>query len=530
MISPDLTRAEPHTLVSSGGPITKDNTGVETYATIFSFAESPLTADVLWAGSDDGLLHISTNAGKSWSKIDMPGLPKYALITCIEPDKTNKLGCIITATAYKLGDQRPYVLKTEDGGSTWLTLTTGLPDNAYCRVVRQDPVVPSLLYLGTEIGVFASIDKGLSWHSIKGNLPLTPIHDIAIQPYLGDVVLATHGRSFWVLDHQMILRQLATDSVDIKRPFLVKPEPHILTQSDCGFGSGAVGENAPSRPVISYFLPDTAKKEIKLVILNSSGDTVSVMSSLVNRKNKPKNLPKDFVLGDTTVQSGFLPVRPGINHAYWDMRYADAEDTDPPALLWGGSVAGPRSGTDTYLVALYMGDSLIGKEPLEVLIDPRMKSYNPMQERENLRFQLIVRDKLNEVHKTINRMRHVQKQIDKELAAIRDTALLTELKMLTRPLTDSLSAIEQRLIQNKAVAIQDLLAHPVKLNSMLAELGGAAESLWPHAPTSGTLDTFAEIAQLAEAEIQNANRLLSSLLPVINKRLKEIRTDPITTE
>ncbi|HLI52165.1 MAG TPA: glycosyl hydrolase, partial [Thermomicrobiaceae bacterium] len=307
VVSDDLTRNDPEKLKPSGGPITRDNTGAEVYCTIFALAESPQQAGLLWAGTDDGLVHISENGGRNWEAITPEGLPAWSLISIIEPSPHDPGRAYLAATAYKLDDTRPYLYKTEDFGSTWQLITdgaNGIPASDFTRVVREDPQQPGLLYAGTESGLYVSFDDGESWQRLGGDFPVVPVHDLAIK---GDeLVVATHGRSFWILDDLRPFRELARAQVSGDQPYLFSPRARMRLRVYGGFRGepevgrtsyghantsvvsrtaivardGSIkrrlldaGENPPEGVVISYYLPETAA-ETRLEILDASGNVL----------------------------------------------------------------------------------------------------------------------------------------------------------------------------------------------------------------------------------------------------------------
>jgi photosystem II stability/assembly factor-like uncharacterized protein len=525
LISPVLTRNDPNTLKSSGGPLTQDNTGAEMYSTIFSFNESPVKAGILWAGSDDGWVQVSQDNGKNWSRCTPAGLPEWALITSIIPDNKDASTCYLTATRYKLADGKPYVFVTRDFGVSWNAIVTNLPDGAWCRAIRQDPKVPNLLYLGTEIGIFATIDSGKKWFLVQGNLPLSPIHDIAIQPTLGDVVVATHGRSFWILDNQEPLRQLALGT-KLDKPILLQIEPHTMTTGGSYFYETMQrGENAPENPAISYYLPDTVKAELRMVFL-SGADTVATWSSVYNQNGKMRDLKRDIILGDTTKSNGFLPNKLGLNTFYWDMRFTNAVNTEPEALLWAADIRGPKAMPGQFQVQLYQDKTLIGSQALTVLLDPRIKDFNPIESQQNLAFQLKVRDQLSTIHKAINTLRQVRSSIDKELGSITDTAARREIAAMSKPLLDTLLVFEQHLIQSDAKAVQDLLAKPPRLNDMIGGLASAASTTFG-LPTAGTLAAYDELSAAVKIELDGLKSAYEQYLPPINQAIRAKQSDPI---
>ena len=233
IVSPDLTRNDPAKLGPSGGPITRDNTGAEVYCTIFALVESPHERDVLWAGTDDGLVHLSRDRGRTWQAVTPPDLPEWALISVIEPSPHDAGTCYVAATRYKLDDTRPYLYKTSDYGRTWTRITGNLPEGEITRVVREDPSRRGLLYCGTETGVWVSLDDGGAWQRLRGNLPVAPIHDLIVKDT--DLVVATHGRSFWILDDLSPLHQMADASASADA-HLFAPRPAVRWRAYRGHG------------------------------------------------------------------------------------------------------------------------------------------------------------------------------------------------------------------------------------------------------------------------------------------------------
>ncbi|NJN34057.1 MAG: hypothetical protein HC817_07210 [Saprospiraceae bacterium] len=292
-----MVRGDTNTIKSSGGPITKDNTGAETFSTIFTFAESPVKAGVMWAGSDDGLMHISQDGGKNWTKSNVTGLPDWALMSIVEPSWFDAGTAYLAATRYKVDDTKPYLYKTKDFGKTWVKITEGLPDNAFCRVIREDPNKKGLLYAGTEFGVYVSFNDGGNWQPLNNNLPITPIHDLQIHKREKDLCVATHGRSFWILDNLEPLHQIMdNNTISEKKAHLFAPE------SSYRVGGGAfpqaldmqMGENAPNGVMVNYFLKEKPKEELMLKFISEKGDTIISYSSQKDKKGKALDINKDF--------------------------------------------------------------------------------------------------------------------------------------------------------------------------------------------------------------------------------------------
>ncbi len=325
IISPDLTRNDPSKLGASGGPITKDNTGVEYYCTIFAASESLYEKDFIIVGSDDGLLHLTRDAGKKWEKLNVPGLPEWTMINSIDFDPFVKGGAYIAATSYKSGDYRPYLFKTKDYGKTWTKITDGIDPGHFTRVVRSDLKRPGLLYAGTESGMYISFDDGTSWKPFQLNLPIVPITDLTIKN--DNLIAATQGRSFWLIDDLTPLHQLNELAV-INEFTLFKPMPSYRMNTGFSFEkpSKREGKNHPGGVMIHYYLKDTAKAMVTLEIMENSGKLIKKYS------NKP----------DKKLKEETMKVKPEGNRFIWNMRYPDAEGFDG-LIMWSASLNGPKA-------------------------------------------------------------------------------------------------------------------------------------------------------------------------------------------
>ena len=518
IISPDLTRNDPKTTGSSGGEITKDNTGAETFATIFTFEESPLQKGLMWAGTDDGYLQISKDAGKNWSKLTVAGLPDWALMSIIEPSKYDAGTAYLAANRYKLDDTKPYLFKTKDFGKTWTKITEGLPDNAYCRVIREDPNYKGLLYAGTEIGLFVSFNDGANWQQLQGNLPLSPIHDLQIHKTERDLCVATHGRAFWILDNLEPVYALMKDpSVLSKKSALMKPEDAWRVGGGGGLSTPEIqaGENAPNAVLVNYYFKEKPKEEVQLRFISADGDSIITYSSKKDKKGKAIEINKDFYQKETIQRPGVATADAGLNTFLWDMRLADAIDTDPPALLWAGSVVGPKVPPGKYFVEMLVGDEVFGKQDFMIRKDPRIDATDADLV-ESAKFQIKVRDKLSETHKTVNDLRATRKQINDYMASVTDSTFKKEIEKVSKPMLDSLQQIEDELIQHKAKAFQDLLALPIKLNNKLANLASAAASA-DTKPTQSTFESEKDIVPNIDKQIAKLKKTLDMYVPLFNK-------------
>ncbi|CAN5350118.1 hypothetical protein BH09BAC5_BH09BAC5_08480 [soil metagenome] len=526
-ISPDLTAHDSLTMKPSGGLITKDNTGAEIYADIFAFAESYVQKGILWSGSDDGMIYVSKDDGKNWNNVTPPTsiLPKGALISIIEPSHFEAGTVYVAATRYKSDDTKPYLLKSTDYGKTWKSITNGIHTGDYARVVREDPNRKGLLYAGTETGIYISFNDGANWQSLKLNLPNTPVHDIQIQKRDHDLVIATHGRGFWVLDN---LTPFYDTQFPLKKTsaYLFKPDEVMRTQGGSYFYEGMQeGENKPNGVTIDYYLKNKPKKELKLIFLNEKGDTVRTLSSTKQSNGTPLKISKDFYEDKKIPRGGVLPADSGLNRTHWDLRYPDATKLEKQSPMWSGNGIGPRAVPGNYLVKLFIGDSLISQQNFLVKEDPR---YNVSQKDldEQLSFLLNLNAKLSETHEAINELRSIRNQMNSYTGSISDSAFTKELNKISKPILDSLQLIEDALVQYKAVAGQDLLNYPIRLNDKLAGIGSAVGSS-DGAPTKQSYVAFDEISALIDVQLQKLKNIKTNQIPAFNEKAKQKTVDAV---
>jgi len=519
IISPDLTRRDPKTLDASGGPITKDNTGAEAYANIFSFAESPVTKGVLWAGSDDGLIHVSRDDGKNWTNVTPSVLGNYALISILEASYAEAGTCYVAANRYKADDTKPYLLKTTDYGTTWKLITKGIPGNDYVRVIREDPAHKEILYAGTETSVYVSFDSGEHWQSLKLNLPNTPVHDLVIQKRESDLVIATHGRSFWILDDLTPLYQLA-DASKSKVTFY-KPRKVYRKRGGAYFSPMMqVGENAPTDVLLHYYFREKPEGEVTLKFFDSRGDTIITYSSIKDHKGEPIKIKKEFYQDTLEKRQNILPVRKGMNTFIWDTRYPDSRkiESGNNALI-SGSIAGPTAVPGKYTVRLYLKDSLLAEQPLEILKDPRI---NTSQEDFQKQFDLLlaISKKQSETSDAINKIRRVTGEVNKNTGVIKDSTLAKSFKAMAQPMLDSLKKVEEELTQPKAVTDYDLFNYPNRLNDKLAGLRESVASA-DAAPTPQAYQVYKELSEKIDAQIKKLKSILDQKLAGVNKFVED---------
>ncbi len=465
-ISPDLTRADPETLQPSGGPINRDSVGAEVYATVFAFAESAHEPGVLWAGSDDGLLHISKDAGANWTAITPPDLPDRAMISCIELSPHDAATAYLAATKYKLDDYAPYLYKTTDYGQTWTTIVSGIPDHDFTRVIREDTQRAGLLYAGTETGLYLSFHGGQNWQSFQLNLPVAPIHDLLIKD--NDLIAATHGRSFWILDDLTPLHQM-TDAIQQQAAHLFQPRdtvrimPRIFERA---FG-GAVGknyvpvmgvvaaytqttndenvdvnryldsgENPPRGAVITYHLNEAPESPIKLDFLDAAGQVVRTFTS---REGEP--VPN--ATPDDTPKPQLATANAGWNRFIWDLRYEEATRlaaNDPQA----GPVDGPVAVPGSYQVRLTAGGTVL-TETFKIVADPNATG-NQADLQAQFDLHLQIRDKLSEANAAINEMRQLRAQLDDWATRLEANADTADLSSSAVTIRHQIKGIESALI------------------------------------------------------------------------------------
>lgn len=404
IISPDLSRNDPKTTGETGGPITLDQTGAEAYATIFTLSESPLEEGVIWTGSDDGLIHITKDNGAKWDNISLPTtlLPDFSLISMIHTSEHEKGKAYVAANKYMYGDRNPYLFKTSDYGKTWTKITNGIPSDEYCRVLREDPNKAGLLYAGTERGIYVSFNDGDSWQKLNLNLPLTPIRDLRVHKREKDLVVATHGRAFWVLDDITPLYEIKDQAVKADK-HLFKPR-HAYRMSGGQSDDTSTGTNAPNGVIVRYYFKKKPTSEIKLQFATPKGDTIITYSSTKNLKGKEMTPSKEFYTDTKKAQPGTISAQAGMNSFVWNMRYPNVTEVEGTNVMWAGSGAGAKVVPGTYTVKLLEGKNVIGEAAFEIKLDPRVNtSAADLQEQFDLHQK--VNKKVDEAHKAINKLR-----------------------------------------------------------------------------------------------------------------------------
>jgi photosystem II stability/assembly factor-like uncharacterized protein len=514
VISPDLTRNDKSKMGTSGGPITQDNTSVEYYCTIFTIMESPAAKGVIWTGSDDGLVQVTRDGGKKWENATPPGMPEWIRINSIDASPHDAGTAYVAATNYQMDDFRPYLYKTADYGKTWKKIVNGIPDNAFTRVVREDPNRRGLLVAGTETGLFLSFDDGESWRSFQLNLPVTPITDLQFHKREKELVIGTEGRSFWVLDDVAMLYQLngfsGTEEVKLFQPRDAYRFGGGGRGGRGGAGAGA-GENPPGGALVRFYLKSRPAGDVTLEFLDAAGKPVNKFST--REAPRPQAAPAEEE--ENPFRGGppaRLTAQAGLNRFVWNLRYPDAT-TFPGMILWAGSTTGPRVSPGKYTVRLTV-DGKSQTATFEVRKDPRLDT-TPEEYAKQLSLSLQVRDKLSDTNDAVIRIREVRKQLD-EFAKRDSKKVADAAKALARKLTE----VEEALYQTKNRASEDPLNYPIKLNNKLAHVLGVVQSS-DNQPTQQSYMVYEDLATQVNAELKNLDGLMGADLAAFNKLIRD---------
>ena len=492
VISPDLTRNEAEKLGPSGGPITKDNTAVEYYATIFAACESPYEKDLLWSASDDGMIHLSKNGGENWEDVSPPIAPKHIMWNSVEPDPFIKGGLYVAGTLYKTGDYRPYLYKTKNYGKNWEKIVGGIPNNHFTRVLRADPKRKGLLYAGTESGVHISFDDGISWRSFQINLPLVPITDLTIK--YNNLIAATQGRSIWMIDDLTPLHQINNE--------IMESDFHIFKPIDSyrmgysGWGGSSIGGQNHHNGVEIFFNIDSVK---------TGGDSLKVSLEFLDLN---KNSIKKFT---NHSKANKLKVRNGSNSFIWNMRHENAEGFDG-LIMWAAGLTGPKAVPGNYSAKLNVNGKTKETE-FTILKDERSNSsIDDLQAQFD--FLIEIRDKVTEIHKAIKEMRSIKSQLITFKSKIKDNEELVD---KVKSLVDKIKIIENELYQTKNKSRQDPLNYPIRLNNKLAHLTSVASN-GNYKPTDQMIEVKNEL-------IERINKKLNSWNSIKNKNLKNLNNE-----
>jgi photosystem II stability/assembly factor-like uncharacterized protein len=510
IISPDLTRNDKSKQGSSGGPLEQDNTSVEYYDTIFAVAESHLTQGLIWVGSDDGLVHVTRDGGKTWADVTPKDIPAWSRIDIIDPSSHDAGTAYLAADRCRWDDFHPYLYKTTDYGQTWTKITDGLPDNVFTHAIREDTARKGLLFAGTETGIWVSFDDGTKWQSLQLDLPTVPVHDMTIHG--NDLAIATHGRSFWILDDISPLREMTAETPN-DDVHLFKPETAYRFRG-VGFrlpGGVAAGENPPSGATIDYMLKIAPKDPITLQILDSSGKVIRKYSS----KSTPAGPESPFAAFFGGGGSA-LPAKAGLNRFQWDLRY-EAPTRVPGAVAWGGFEMGPLAVPGDYQVKL----TVAGHDytaPLHVAEDPRIQVSNEDLQKQ-LDFSLQIDARVTAAHDAVNQIREIHSQLDALQTRLAGNDKAKSVAEAAKDLDKKFVAVEDALIQSKSQSGEDPLNYPVMIADQMLALTSTVESA-DTAPTQSSRDVFGTLSKQLDEQLATYRQLKDKDLADLNRQIR----------
>jgi photosystem II stability/assembly factor-like uncharacterized protein len=519
-ISPDLTRHDPKTMGHSGGPITGDMNGPEVYAVVFALGPSKRDVNTIWAGSDDGLVQVTKDGGVTWTNVTPKEMPDFGRVSQIDPSSFDAATAYVAVKRPLLDDVAPYIFRTHDYGKTWTKIVNGIAPNDYVHVVREDPARRGLLFAGAQHGVYVSFDDGASWESLSLNLPHVPIADLVVEE--SDVVLATHGRSFYVLDDIAPLRQMKPDVVAAADAWLFAPEPAIRS----------------GRPAsIRYWLKHPVKA-LTIDILDAKGQVVRTFPGAVDSAGGRggRGGRGGAAAAGETPEGGAdegggggrgrggepsAPMAGGLNTVMWDLQYAGAT-TFPGMILWGASTNGPVAVPGTYRVRL-TADGQSQTRPLVVRKNPLFTDVTQADLEEQFALSLKIRDKVTEANNAVIQIRDLKRQIADRLTKSSDPAL----KGVGDSLTKDLSAVEEEVYQVRNQSGQDPLNFPIKINNRLASLLGVVNR-GDGKPIASAVPIFNDLKGELKAQTDRLQRTLVSELARLNVELKRLGLEPVS--
>jgi photosystem II stability/assembly factor-like uncharacterized protein len=508
-ISNDLTKNDKSKQQPSGGPLTNDITSVEYYNTVFALAESPVKEGTLWAGTDDGLMHVSADGGKNWANVT-PKMPEWSTVSIIDPSPHDGTTAYVAVDRHRLDDFKPYIYKTADLGKSWSGIVNGIPEGAYVRTVREDPKRKGLLYAGTELGVYFSLDDGAHWQPLQLNLPQSPIHDLVVKD--DDLVVATHGRSFWVLDDITPVRQLAAQKSGAE-VVLYQPQTALRLHYPNEFDRRQpVGDNPPPGAIIDYYLKTAPKDEIIIDILDAQGKVVRHLSSKEKKENEqPPEWP------DRVERPKTIPASDGMNRFAWDLRYDDPIQI-PGAFYTSDAPKGPLALPGHYQVKLTVGGES-QTAPLHLDIDPRTKgSEGALQKQFTLAMQ--TNDRISQLHQAVNEIREVKSQIKNLHTKFGDDPKVKEALQMADAMEKRMSDVEEQLIQVNMKGSEGNLAFPSMLNERFDAFSHAIESA-DSEPTHPQLEAFQTLSGGLEEQLRKWNAVKQEELPKVSAMIKQ---------
>ena len=526
-ISPDLTRNDPKTLGDSGGPITHDQNGPEIYGTIYAIAPSHKEENTIWTGSDDGLIQITRDGGKTWSNITPPGMPHYGRVSLIEASPNDAATAYAAVKNYQMDDRAPYIYRTHDYGKTWTKIINGIAPDDFVHAIREDSVRKGMLFAGTEHGIYVSFDDGDVWQSLRLNLPDVQVSDIVIAG--NDVVIATHGRSFYVLDDITPMRQITA----------------TLTSEAAHLFHSTVAERNVSQARIDYYLAKPAQKVV-IDILDDKGQVVRSFTGTPNdqagRGGRGRGAaggdaasPDDAAASDDPFAGGgrggrganpMAPDKAGLNRFQWDMRYPGAQ-TFNGMIFWGANTQGPEAVPGSYTIRLNI-DGQTYTDKVQLNKDPRLDNITVADLKEQFDLAMKVRNEVTACNEMVIEIREFKKQMDDRLRQSSDSALKSNLDAFRARLT----AVEEDLYQVRNQSGQDPLNFPIKLNNKLAALGSSIEH-GDGKPTAASYEVYDLLTKRLQEQQARLDGIVKADLPRVNQTLSQRNLKPLmqtTTE
>ncbi|MBV6521999.1 MAG: hypothetical protein MNPFHGCM_02143 [Gemmatimonadaceae bacterium] len=560
--SPELARRDLRTMGASGGPITKDQTGVETYALIFAFDESPLRAGVLWAGTDDGYVWVSQDNGAHWENVTPKDIGDFTRISIIEPSHYVAGGAYIAANRYQQGDKAPILYKTTDYGKTWTKIVDGIKEDHFTRVIREDPVRRGLLYAGTERGVYVSFDDGLNWRSLQRNLPPVPVHDLTLRD--DDLIAGTHGRAFWVMDNVSPLRQVAAPALD-RIAHLYKPVDAVRTDWGGGFFAqlfGTGGNNPPSGAVVYYNLK-SANQKVQLEFRDAAGAVIKSFTSDQDPATQADSLRMEAAKAqaiDSLTRNGWsrdsatksvtaryadpaarmegvdfeamasqgprpprVPNKAGLNMFAWDLRYPDAVRFQN-MIMWAGTVEGPVAPPGTYSVRMTVNGGEPQTQVLRVKKDPRSEATDADLQAQ-FKLLIAIRDKVTEANNAVRTVRNMRYQVGDRTGKLTGSQK-QEFEQIAGQMMTGLTGAEEEIYQTKNQSSQDPLNFPIRLNNQIAALTGTVSS-GDYRPTKQALEAFGLLSKELDVQLAAAKKSMDDNLARLNAILRAAGLDEL---
>ncbi|MET7028899.1 VPS10 domain-containing protein [Sediminicola luteus] len=507
LLSGDLTRNDPTKLVSSGGPITQDNTSVEYYCTIFAANESPLKEGLLWVGSDDGLIHVSKDGGQNWENVTPSGMPEWSMVNSIEPSAFDEGTCYVAATRYKLGDFQPYLYKTTDYGKTWTKITNGIANEHFTRVVREDPKRKGLLYAGTETGMYVSFNDGANWKPFQLNLPIVPITDLTIKD--NNLIVATQGRSLWIIDDLSVLHQL-NESKKNTNTILYKPKDSYRTKGRAArTPSKTSGMNHPNGVITHFYLKDVKEEDkIALTFTTMAGDTLKSYNTSAKEKDKK------------------LTVKKGGNTFVWDTQGKGAEELDG-MILWWANLEGAKAVPGDYKVHLNVNGTNTS-ETFTILPDPRAEvGVADMQKQYD--FVEDVNATVDRAHQSIKKIRKISTQLDAFTKQYKDNEATKDLVEKAKKMKADFESIEKALYQTQNRSGQDPLNFPIRLTNKLGHLNSLV-TMDDFPPTDQDIVVKNELTAEINKELKTFDTLVDTEIKAFNEAFNNLKLNYLFLE